>query len=323
MGFWVVPAGLLSRARFAVSPLAEVAGALVDLRRPVDPEGRAFEAAHRAAFDRTFGDDPHAQLVIRHASRSAAHGRPGWIADYLTLPPVGRSETFEQQLGRIAAIPAGGIRGDLEEVAGSPLPAWVEEAEVRRAAVAVLEWIWTSTIASDWPRRERLLRGDVVARTARLASGGWAAVVRDLGGDREWFPDGRLRINGFDLPDRMLPEDGELVFVPMSGAGGCVGWDGQGRFAIHYAMRGRSVPVQEELPDGLDRLIGATRARLVRALGEPAGTTQLASSTGLPLGTVGDHLRVLLEAGAVQRRRSGRDVLYWRTPLGEALAASG
>jgi len=44
--------------------------------------------------------------------------------------------------------------------------------------------------------------------------------------------------------------------------------------------------------------------------------------TGLPLGAVGNHLRVLLDAGAVLRRRAGREVLYWRTSLGDALAAS-
>jgi len=33
-------------------------------------------------------------------------------------------------------------------------------------------------------------------------------------------------------------------------------------------------------------------------------------------------LRVLLDAGVVARRRSGRHVLYWRTALGESLIAA-
>ncbi len=75
--------------------------------------------------------------------------------------------------------------------------------------------------------------------------------------------------------------------------------------------------------DGLARLIGPNRARVLRLLGEPRSTTQLAALTGLPLGAVSNHLRVLLEAGAVLRRRTGREVLYWRTSLGDVLAASG
>jgi hypothetical protein len=34
---------------------------------------------------------------------------------------------------------------------------------------------------------------------------------------------------------------------------------------------------------------------------------------------VGNHLRVLLDTGVVLRRRAGRQVLYWRTSLGDCL----
>src|SRR5260370_2976176 len=44
-------------------------------------------------------------------------------------------------------------------------------------------------------------------------------------------------------------------------------------------------------------------------------TTQLAALTGLPLGAVSNHLRVLLEAGAVPGRRAGRAVVFWRPSL--------
>jgi DNA-binding transcriptional ArsR family regulator len=56
-------------------------------------------------------------------------------------------------------------------------------------------------------------------------------------------------------------------------------------------------------------------------LEQPRSTTRLAALTGLPSGAIGNHLRVLLEAGAVLRRRAGREVLYWRASLGDALAA--
>jgi DNA-binding transcriptional ArsR family regulator len=41
--------------------------------------------------------------------------------------------------------------------------------------------------------------------------------------------------------------------------------------------------------------------------------------TGQGLGSVGRHLKVLLDARLVERRRVGRSVLYYRTAVGEAL----
>lgn len=48
-------------------------------------------------------------------------------------------------------------------------------------------------------------------------------------------------------------------------------------------------------------------------------TTQLCAVTGQALGSVGRHLRVLLDAGLVRRGRAGRSVLYARTAEGEVL----
>jgi DNA-binding transcriptional ArsR family regulator len=47
----------------------------------------------------------------------------------------------------------------------------------------------------------------------------------------------------------------------------------------------------------------------------------LAAASDMPLGTVGSHLRILLEAGLLQRRRSGREVLYWWTDSAHALVS--
>jgi DNA-binding transcriptional ArsR family regulator len=51
----------------------------------------------------------------------------------------------------------------------------------------------------------------------------------------------------------------------------------------------------------------------------PRSTTQLVALTGQGLGSVGRHLKVLLDARLVQRRRAGRSVLYYRTAAGQAL----
>jgi DNA-binding transcriptional ArsR family regulator len=51
----------------------------------------------------------------------------------------------------------------------------------------------------------------------------------------------------------------------------------------------------------------------------PASTTQLARRLSMTAGGVSQHLAVLRDAALVQSSRSGRMVLYTRTPLGEAL----
>ena len=186
-----------------------------------------------------------------------------------------------------------------------------------------MDWIWTHTLATDWPRRERLLRADIVARTGQLARHGWAAVLRDLGRNRELAGDGQLRINRFDRPTRVLPRDAELSFIPVTSNASWVGWTEQVRYAIYYPVAGRLAPGDAVRRGGLERLVGANRAALLRLLDQPLGTTHLAASTGLPVGAVGNHLRVLLDAGVVARRRSGRHVLYWRTALGDSLTAAG
>jgi DNA-binding transcriptional ArsR family regulator len=73
------------------------------------------------------------------------------------------------------------------------------------------------------------------------------------------------------------------------------------------------------VPEALTRLLGPVRGRVLTLLASPCSTTQLVALTGHGLGSVGGHLKVLLDAGLVQRRRSGRSVLYYRTPLGDQL----
>jgi DNA-binding transcriptional ArsR family regulator len=147
-------------------------------------------------------------------------------------------------------------------------------------------------------------------------------VLRDLGKGREWAGDGQLRINSYDLPARVLSADADLLFIPVTSSVSWVGWTEPVRYAVYYPVAGRLAPGDATRHGGLDRLVGANRAALLRLLAQPLGTTHLAAAAGLPVGAVGNHLRVLLDAGVVARRRSGRHVLYWRTALGEALIAA-
>ena len=66
-------------------------------------------------------------------------------------------------------------------------------------------------------------------------------------------------------------------------------------------------------------LIGRTRAEILESVAEPSHTSALARRLGRSPGNIADHLRVLHACGLVSRARGGRNVMYTRTPLAEAL----
>jgi DNA-binding transcriptional ArsR family regulator len=322
MGTWRVGPDLLARARFTLSPKAEIGTALTALLSPLDAEDRAFASMHHAGFRAMLDQFPLRRAVLDRSFRPGRGDVPGWIADYLSAPLTAPNVTIEDEIAAVAAMTDAGLRADLEETSMAPLPADLTRAPLVEAATGLLSWVWTRTLATDWPRRERILRADIVARTGQLASHGWVAVLRDLGRGRDWVGGGELRINRYDLPTRELPASAQLYFIPVLSHGGWAGWSQSGAHALYYPVTGRLAATETARRGGLDRLIGANRAALLSALDQPAGTTGLAAASGLPIGSVGNHLRVLLDAGAVTRRRSGRAVLYWRTPLGDALVAA-
>ncbi|KNX38887.1 ArsR/SmtB family transcription factor [Luteipulveratus halotolerans] len=316
MGTWQVPASVLANARFDISPMAEVTGALGHLGRDPLRGDPAFVAAHQEAYERMLAEHPGRAAVAHH------HFRRGWLADFLTLPSDRPSPSFEDELALIEGLGDKEIRAQLRESTPTELPRILTRPGVTAYTVELLEWLWTHTIASDWPRRERILRADIVARTSRLASHGWAGVLRDLGRDREWLAGDELRINRYDYPTRRLDADARLTFVPVGWVASWVGYVEPQRYAVYYPVTGALAPVGGA-SDGLARLVEPNRARLLTELDAPASTTALATRTGLPIGSVGNHLKVLLDSGLVLRRRSGREVLYWRTALGDGLIAAG
>src|SRR5688572_20748949 len=116
MGDWRMSADLLARARFVVSPMADVVAALGALAWPRDPTDRATASLHGAAF---------AAMLEEHAARAAVlrcSARPRWRADFLGIPPVTDPTTFGDELAVVAALGDERIRADLVETVGDPLP---------------------------------------------------------------------------------------------------------------------------------------------------------------------------------------------------------
>ncbi|WP_265442427.1 ArsR/SmtB family transcription factor [Flexivirga meconopsidis] len=315
MGLWEIPSDVLAGAQFAVSPMAEVVGALGYLTGARSRPDEVFAARHRAAFHAMLDEHPMRAAVLDNL------WHPSWMADFLSIPPPTLAPSFTEELEQVMRLGDKVIRAHLRESTPHRLPKSLERPGLTEHVVGLLEWTWTHTVASDWPRREGVLRADITTRTHRLAAHGFAGVLRDLGKRRDWER-GHLRINNFDLPTRRLSPQARLLLVPVHAGGSWVGWDEPHRYAVYYPVGGALAQTGATTADGLDQLLGRNRARILRLLQSPQTTSGLAAQTGLPLGAVGNHLRILLRSGAVLKRRSGREVIYWRTALGDDLVAA-
>jgi hypothetical protein len=169
--------------------------------------------------------------------------------------------------------------------------------------------------------RRRIIEADIVARTGQLGRSGWATTLDALRPGMRWLGEGRLQITRYDYPPRDLA-DKRLLFVPVTPSVGWVSWAAD-RHTVIYPCAGvladhDPVPV----PDALGALLGPARARVLVLLDTPKSTTQLVALTGQGLGSVGRHLKILLDARLIRRRRAGQSVLYDRAPAGEVLVGA-
>ncbi|MEU8378080.1 transcriptional regulator [Streptosporangium sp. NPDC048865] len=316
MGWWQINADTLAGSRFVVSALAETTAGLLTLATgtAAHPGERAWLDAHLPAYRHRLSADPIDALLVR-----AAFGHR-WIADFLTPVPTGEGETaFEDELRRVRETPAETVRADLAVALGGPLPAALERADLAGRSAGLLAWVWRETVSPYWPRRRRIIEADIVARSEQVSQGGWSAALDDMRPGMRWLGEGRLQINTYDHPSRDL-SGARLLFVPVTPDRGWVGWQPPHRYAVVYPCRGSLAGGgPPPVPDALGRLLGRARAEVLVLLGSPKSTTQLVALTGQGLGSVGRHLKVLLDARLVRRRRAGRSVLYSRTTIGEAL----
>ncbi|MDG9692737.1 winged helix-turn-helix domain-containing protein [Streptomyces sp. DH17] len=319
MGWWQINADTLARSRFVVSPLAETFACLKLLHADVaaHPGERAWLDTHLPAHRRRLADDPVTALLVR-----SGVGRE-WIADFLT-PAPGAAESFEEGVARIRATRPDEARADLAVCLGGRLPATLDRDDLPERAAALLEDVWAGAVRPDWERRRRVLEADVVARTAQVSRGGWAAVLDALRPGTRWLGDSRLQINLNPYPPRDL-SGAELILVPVTPQRhGWVAWEEPERYAVVYPCTGALADDGARRPPAaLGALLGPARAGVLTLLGSPMSTSQLVGVTGQGLGSVGRHLRVLLDAGLVERRRAGRSVLYSRTAAGEVLVEAG
>ncbi|MEU4423988.1 DUF5937 family protein [Actinoplanes sp. NPDC024001] len=314
----------LLRTRFALSPIFELQHLIRGLAGP-HPHGvpEAWLKRLRPRLAPLRADPVMDALLALRLPRSGAN--------ILCPPPRRLGQTIEDDLAALRATAPEVARAEIDfylrrrpdatDAARSVLNA----PDVLDRLADFLAVAWSELLAGDWPRLRLLCERDVVHRSGELGREGWAAALAGL------HPKVRWRDGGIDLAGR------EGGMIALGGAGlllvpSVFVWpefavyaDEPWPKAIVYPARGVATLLEHgppEAPEHLSALLGRSRALLLVTLADAASTSQLARAYGMATGAVGDHLAVLHRAGLVSRARSGRSVLYRRTPLGDALAAT-
>ena len=319
----------LLRSRFALSPAFELASLLnrLALGRPLPGP---WAARLRPRFERLRRDPALAAALALHTGR--------YGADFVVIPPRGLAQTWADDLAAIRSSPPEQARAEIAHVL-SLRP--VTDPAVRAVLTApdavgliadALDLAWQELLAQDWPRLRAVCERDVVHRVGVIGERGWAAAIGDLHPGIHWRESG-IEVNGVAQQGRTGRTDtvrlnGEgLLLIPsvLVRPGTAVHWEAPWPKTLIYPARGTAALWEEpdpapDSPAALGGLLGRSRARILLALEVPASTSQLARELGLAPGAVGDHLAVLLAGGLLSRARSGRSVLYRRTPLGDALS---
>ncbi|MCP3805061.1 winged helix-turn-helix domain-containing protein [Allokutzneria sp. A3M-2-11 16] len=317
----------IAASRFAVAPLFELDGLLRKLSgRSRGPLPSGWSDRLRPKFRQLREDTELDAVLALLAPRSGA--------TFTAPPPRGLAQTVEDDLATMRATPTCRARAEITEclrvhACGDARALSVLQGRdvVARLANA-LEIAWHELLAPDWPRLRALCERDVVHRAGLLARAGWAAAIDGLDPRTRWR-DGAIEVRFRSAHKETVELDGAgLLLIPsvFVWPGAAVHTDPPWPKSLIYAARGVNALWEKEIPaepDALADLLGKSRARLLVELESPASTTQLAATLALAPGAVGDHLSVLRRSGLVAGSRAGRSVLYHRTPLGDALIATG
>ena len=309
----------LARVRFAHSPLQEAVESLAVL---ADTTAGPY---HRWASKVTPGLAALRLPMLRALSRHRSY----W-PDFLFPAPERLGTSFGTELERMRATPTDALRADLDKVhANQPLaPALLRCYDAPERALGALAdeltAYWATCIEPIWPRLRALVDADLSYRAAGLTAGGFVRLLGDLH-PRLDYGEGALRVHTPRWDYRTERRGAGLLLVPCVFASNRVlVTNADSQPMVSYGPRGLgalwSRPATTRMAP-LANLLGRSRAVLLAHTDLPMSTTQLAAMLGLTAAAVSQHLSVLHKSGLVTRQRSGRAVLYQRTPLATQLIA--
>lgn len=309
----------LAMTRFAFSPLWEVVASVRVLNNP------SAHALHlpwvREVRPRLAGTTADLAPLLELIPRT---GRvlPGFLAP----TPTAASPELAAELDDLKHTDGKSVRAELENVR-SGVAERMRGDPVGGLSVlaAAIEAYWAAAIEPWWPRIQSVLEGDVLYRARSLAESGSGGLLNEIDPAIRWGDD-RLTVDHPLVADTRTLDGRGLVLVPSAFIWPDVASKTSDPWqpVLRYSARGIATLWERSNSEDADlaAVIGRTRAQLLAMLESPASTTELARRTGLSAGGVSQQLTALRKGGLVAAHRTGRVVLYVRSPRGDALMSS-
>ncbi|MGI5423150.1 ArsR/SmtB family transcription factor [Streptomyces sp. CA-179760] len=323
-----MPAERLSRLRWALSPVGELAAALI-------------LAADLTQRDRMA---THLRLLLRSgrfpALAAVCGGFTVYLPEMLTPPPLSFSPDVEEQLHQVAttgvnqvgsqftAFLSGGAArrrrcpwltpGHLDGVNDQVRDRLeVHPSDLRETLAGELHAFWKVLLADGWPRLASSAEEFVDRQAGTAAREGVGVAFAGLHSSLSW------RDAGLDVASPYAGRVGggtPLILSPSLLLR---------RIGLHSPLLGEGaqvvVPVAARNGPGVPSIapiLGSSRLAILKSLDRRRTTTELAARHHMTPGSVSYHLSRLLQADLVRRERSGRLVHYSLTSRARNLLRS-
>lgn len=308
----------MARTRFTVTqaPVGDTALAFIELRRAANAgwrgTGQAGQWLRQARLAFPVTARPLFDLL----------GPGGPWPDLFEASTPDLLEGLEE----LRTTPRAALRADLSYAPrgrGGRPPLWVRNLadggrDELELVIRALRDLHDAVVAPRWDGAVAAVHADRARRVPVLVTGGHEALFGTL------HPKLRWQDGGLDRAGPRLECDlgGRGVLLRPSAF-----WTGEPLFRVDKTGRRPNVLMyaarlggQPAGRDGLAALLGTTRAAVLRALGEPLGTAEVAAAVGISPASASEHAKVLRDASLIETRRRGRAVSHSLTPLGAMLA---
>ncbi|MFI5924761.1 ArsR/SmtB family transcription factor [Micromonospora sp. NPDC051543] len=302
----------LSRLTFALpGPYCELAVSAQALQQPSSGFRQLWQA------ERTGPVPPSARQLL---DLVPAHGG---IPDFLTPDGAG---SLDEALDTVQSTPPARLRAELAALpcATQGASSWVQDLGRGRVAAVehlgqVIRTYHEHVLAPLWPGIRAAAVHELERRARQLTAEGAAATLNSLHPMIRWRTP-VLEVDGpFDADVDLGGQGLRLMPSVWTRPGLALPWR-HTTLVYPMAAGGRSHADQpDRRQEALDRLLGPTRANVLRALTTERTTSGLAETLGISVASASGHATALRSTGLAVTRRTGQSVRHRVTPLGRAM----